>query len=61
MWDFLFGYLFGRATGLSRVLRPFLLLLVIGVIVAALVYAGVVFNAVKERNRAPHVQQHSNR
>jgi hypothetical protein len=59
MWDFLFGYLFGRATGISRVLRPALLLLALVLIVAAFVYAGVVFNAVQERNRAPHVQHNS--
>jgi hypothetical protein len=54
MWDFLFGYMFGR-------LRPVLWLLLIGVLVAAFIYAGVVFKAVNERNGAPHVQPHSTR
>jgi hypothetical protein len=34
-------------------------LLLIGVLVAAFIYAGVVFKAVNERNSAPHVQRHS--
>jgi hypothetical protein len=59
MWDFLFGYMFGRATGIGRILRPVLWLLLIGVLVAAFIYAGVVFKAVNERNSAPHVQRHS--
>ena len=61
MWDFLFGYFFGQATGIGRVLRPILWLLLVGFVVAAFVYAGVVFNAVNERNRAPDVQPHSAR
>jgi hypothetical protein len=61
MWDFLFGYFFGRATGIGRILRPVLWLLLVGLVVAAFVYAGVVLNAVNERNLAPHVQPHSTR
>jgi hypothetical protein len=59
MWDFLFGYIFGRATGISRFVRPLLLLLALCVAVAAVAYAVIVFNAVNERNHAPHVQPHS--
>ena len=59
MWNFLLGFLFARATGISRFVRPLLWLLLIGVVLAGIVYAFVVFNAVSERNRAPHVQQHS--
>ena len=61
MWDFLFGYLFGRATGISRFVRPVLWLLLVGLIVAALAYAGIVLNAVRERSRPSHVPAyHSN-
>jgi hypothetical protein len=59
MWDFLFGYLFGRATGVSRVLRPFLLLLLVGLVIVSFVYAGIVFSSLAERNRTPHVQHNS--
>lgn len=59
MWDFLIGYLFGRATGISRVLRPVLLLLTVVLIVAAVAYAAIVFTAVTERNQAPHVKHHT--
>ena len=59
MWDFLFGYFFGRATGISRVLRPVLLLLTVVLVVAAIAYAAIVFTAATERNQAPHVQHHS--
>lgn len=61
MWDFLFGYMFGRATGISRFLRPVLWLFLVGLIVAALVYSGIVLNAVRERSHASHVPAyHSN-
>lgn len=61
MWDFLFGYLFGRATGISRIVRPLLWLLLIGVIFAGIIYAYVVFHAVSERSQTPHVHAHSTR
>lgn len=59
MWDFFFGYFFGRATGISRVVRPLLWLLLIGVIIAGLIYTVVVFRAVSERSNSPHVHAHS--
>ena len=59
MWDFLFGYFFGRATGISRFVRPLVLLLALCVTVAAVAYAVIIFNAVIERNQAPHVQHNS--
>jgi hypothetical protein len=59
MWDFLFGYLFGRATGISRIVRPLLWLFLIGVIVAGFIYAAVVFKAVSERSEQHHVHTHS--
>ena len=58
MWDFLFGYLFGRATGIHRIVRPLLWLCLIGVIFAGFIYAYVVFHAVLERSHDPHVHAH---
>jgi hypothetical protein len=59
MWEFVIGFLFGRATGVSRFIRPVLILLAIGAVVAGLIYAGVVFKAVNERSRAPNVHTSS--
>lgn len=59
MWNFLLGFLFGRATGMSRIIRPLLLLVLLGSIVAGIIYATVVFKAVNERSHAPHVHPHS--
>ena len=58
MWDFLFGYFFGKATGAHRIVRPLLWLVLIGVVVAGFIYAGVVLNAVSERSNTPHVSTH---
>jgi hypothetical protein len=44
---------------MSRFIRPLLLLILVGSVIAGLIYATVVFNALSERNRAPHVQRHS--
>ena len=55
MWNFLLGFLFARATGASRIIRPLLLLLLLGSIIAGLIYAFAVFHAVNERSRPPHV------
>ena len=59
MWNFLLGYLFGQATGMARIVRPLLWLVLLGAIVAGIIDASVVFDTVNERNRAPHVQPHS--
>jgi hypothetical protein len=59
MWEFLTGFFFARATGLSRVIRPLLLLFLVGVVIAAFIYAAVVFKAVSERSNSPHVHAHS--
>jgi hypothetical protein len=53
------GFFFARATGLSRVIRPLLLLFLVGVVIAAFIYAAVVFKAVSERSNSPHVHAHS--
>ena len=62
MWDILLGYSAGRAIGasrLARIIRPALALVAIGVVIAGLIYACVVFKAVNERSHAPHVHAHS--
>ena len=59
MWEFLTGFFFARATGLSRIIRPLLFLFVVGVVIAGFIYAAVVFRAVSERSNSPHVHQHS--
>ena len=59
MWEFLTGFFFARATGLSRIMRPLLLLFFVGCLVAGLIYAYVVFNAVSERSEPHHVHTHS--
>jgi hypothetical protein len=59
MWEFLTGFFFARATGLSRVIRPLMLLFLVGVVIAGLIYAAVVFKAVSERSNSPHVHAHS--
>ena len=58
MWDFLFGYLIGRATGISRIVRPILWLFLIGVIIAGIIYVHVVSHAIQQRSHAPHVHTH---
>ena len=55
MWNFLLGFLFARATGISRFVRPLLVLVLFGVLIAGVVYAFVVLRAVNQRSHAPHV------
>jgi len=59
MWEFLLGFLFARATGISRLVRVVLVLVAIGVVIAGAIYALVVFRAVQERSHHPHVHTHS--
>ena len=59
MWEFLTGFFFARATGLSRIMRPLLILLFIGCVVSGVIYAIVVFHAVSERSQHPHVHTRS--
>jgi hypothetical protein len=59
MWNFLLGFLFARATGAGSIIRPLLLLLLVGVIIAGLIYAFAIFHAVNERSHPPHVHAHS--
>jgi 4-hydroxybenzoate polyprenyltransferase len=59
MWNFLLGFLFARATGISRIVRPLLLLALFGAIIAGIIYSAVQFKALKERTHSPHVHAHS--
>jgi hypothetical protein len=59
MWEFLMGIFIGRATGLSRYVRPVLMLFAVGVLIAGLIYTYVVFHALSERSHDPHVHAHS--
>jgi FlaG/FlaF family flagellin (archaellin) len=61
MWEFLLGFLFARATGISRFVRALLLLVAIGVVIAGFIYASVVLRAVRERSQSDHVHTHSTR
>lgn len=65
MWNFLLALFVGSAVGSTRtaqrLVRPLLVLFAIGVVIAGLIYACVVFKAVLERSQAPHVQSHSTR
>lgn len=59
MWEFLLGFLFARATGISRLVRVVLVLVAIGVVISGAIYAFVVFRAVQERSQHPYVHPHS--
>jgi hypothetical protein len=63
MWNFLLALFVGSAVGSTRtaqrLVRPILILFVIGVLIAGLIYACVVFRATSERSHPPHVHAHS--
>ena len=63
MWNFLLALFVGSAVGSTRtaqrLVRPLLVLFAIGVIIAGIVYVGVVVKAVNERSHPPHVHAHS--
>jgi hypothetical protein len=59
MWNFLYGFLFARATGISRFVRLALLLTLVVLLVGAIVYAATFFNAALEKDNTHHVQPHS--
>ena len=48
-----------KRLGLGRPFRLVLFIVFLGCFVAGLIYAAVVFHALTERNRPPHVQHHS--
>jgi len=59
MWNFLMALFLGSAVGntrtAQRLVRPLLVFFVIGVVIAGLIYACVVFRAASERSDAPDV------
>jgi hypothetical protein len=59
MWNFLLTLFAGSAVGSTRtaqrLVRPILVLFVIGVLIAGVIYACVVFRAAVERSHPPHV------
>jgi hypothetical protein len=63
MWNFLLAFFFGSAVSSGRtgrrLMRPLLILFVVGVLIAGLIYACVVFRAVTERSQTPHVHARS--
>jgi hypothetical protein len=61
MWEFLLGFLFARATGVSHVIRAALVLLCIGVVIAGAIYFTVVVKAVQERSQGHNVHAHISR
>ena len=65
MWNFLLALFVGGAVGNTRtarrLIRPLLAMFAIGVVIAGVIYACVVFKAVLQRSQAPHVQSHSTR
>jgi general stress protein CsbA len=61
MWNFLLGFLFARATGISRFVRALLLLVLLGAVIVGFIYAAAVFKAANQRSNSDHVQRHSTR
>jgi hypothetical protein len=62
MWE-LWGHPIGDAIGTTRtaqrLLKPVVKLFAFGVLIAGLIYAFVVFQAISERSQHPHVHAHS--
>ena len=58
MWNVLLGFLIGHTPGISRYVRALLVVIAIGIIIAGLIYAVVVMQAVSERSSASHVPTH---
>ena len=52
-------FLIGRATGGWRYIRAILLLILIGCAIVGVIYAAIVFNAVRSTPENPHVQHSS--
>ena len=63
MWNFLLALFVGGAVGSTRtaqrLVRPILVLFVIGVLIAGFIYACVVFRAANQRSHPPHVHIYS--
>ena len=65
MWNFLLALFAGSTIGSTRTarrtVRPILAVLLIGVLIAGVVYVCVVFQALSERSNTHHVSTHSSR
>lgn len=61
MWQLISAFLVGRAVGGWRYIRIALVVIVLGAIVAGVLYAVIVFNAVGNTPENHHVQHHSSR
>jgi len=48
-----------RRLGLIRPIRYAILVVILGGLIAGMIYAAVVFHAIAERNQAPYVQHQS--
>lgn len=62
MWNFLLALGFGSAIAASRfrrLVKPLLILIAIGVVIAGAIYVSVVFRAVQQRSQNPHVHTHA--
>lgn len=63
MWNFFLALFAGSTLGSTRTarrwVRPVLVLFFIGVLVAGVIYVGLVLQAVSERSNSPHVHAHS--
>jgi hypothetical protein len=58
MWNVLLGFLIGHTPGISRYVRALLAVIALGAVIAGLIYAVVVMQAVSERSRPSHVPTH---
>lgn len=61
MWEFLVGIFIGDAVSKSpvgRFVRPVLIIFALGLVIAGLIYAGIVVHAISERSNSPHVRTH---
>jgi hypothetical protein len=56
---FILDILLLRRLGLIRPIRYAILVVILGGLIAGMIYAAAIFHALAERNQAPHVQHRS--
>ena len=61
MWSILSAFFIGRAVGGWRYIRVALLIILLGCLIVGVLYAVLVFNAVRHTPETHHVQHHSSR
>jgi hypothetical protein len=59
MWSILTPLLIGRATGGWRYIRVVLAIVLMGCVIAGVIYAALIFNAVRSTPEKHHVQHNS--